>query len=81
MHVTLDLIADSATHPAEVLLTGERTKDGNDVLRITLSGPHREIVLNRAELYKALSGLWRFCHEQDGQQPDSASNVAARCVD
>jgi hypothetical protein len=79
MHVTLDLIQDTAAHPAEVLLTGEHTEQG-DVLRITLSGPHREIVLNRAELYKALSGLWRFCHEQDGQQPYSASNVATRRI-
>jgi hypothetical protein len=59
MQVTLDLIGDSDSHtPADVLLTGEHTERG-DVLRITLPAPHREIVLNRAELYRALGEVWR----------------------
>lgn len=60
MEVVLDLVQDSGSaNPLDALLTGERT-EGCDVLRITLPEPHREIVLNRAELYKALSDLWRL---------------------
>lgn len=60
MQVVLDLIQyTESAKPLEALLTGEHTPHG-DVLRITLPAPHREIVINRAELYRALGELWRL---------------------
>lgn len=59
MEVVLDLIQDTdSVNPLEALLTGEHTEKG-DILRITLPAPHREIVFNRAELYRAFTELWR----------------------
>jgi hypothetical protein len=59
MQTILDLKSDTDnSSPTDVMLTGEH-EDGVDWMRITLSNPHREIVICRSELMKTLGVLWR----------------------
>jgi hypothetical protein len=59
MQTILDLKSDTSNpSPTDVLLGGER-ENGTDWLRVTLSNPHREIVMCRSELMKTLGVLWR----------------------